>query len=1100
MEAILNFDQPVNVELIDKVVDSFYKGPPDQQKTAQAVLTQFQDHPDAWQRVDQILQNSNNAQSKCMNFGVCATKQDSRQNVKDIAFSILDKLIKTRWKALPIEQQQDLLGIRNFVVSMCISLSSDDSKFRSQRSLINKCNITLVEILKQEWPQNWPTFIPEIVASSRSNVNVCENNMNILSLLSEEVFDFSGDQMTHSKAQNLKQQMCNEFSSIHNLCYEVLETANKPSLIIATLQSLLRYINWIPYGYIFETGLIGLFLNRFLQPPEFRNLTLKCLTEISGLSSSVYDQQFLQLFLGTMDTVSSIIPLATDFKQSYENVGTREQEFIQDLAIFLTTYLSHHLNLIEQQGNKDILVTSHLFLIKISQIDEREIFKGCLDYWSKLVLELYEEVQRIPIQESNPLLQINFNSPSGALGNGGATHPDFLANYPLRKHQYAEVLSNLRLVMIESMVRPEEVLIVENDEGEIVREFVKESDTIMLYKNMREVLVYLTHLDVVDTENIMTNKLARQIDGSEWSWNNLNTLCWAIGSISGAMNEEMEKRFLVTVIKDLLGLTEMKRGKDNKAVVASNIMYIVGQYPRFLKAHWKFLKTVVNKLFEFMHETHEGVQDMACDTFIKIAQKCRRHFVAQQPNETEPFIDEIIRTLEKITSDLQPQQVHTFYEACGYMVSAVPAKGYLERLVAELMSLPNKAWDAIIQQAGQNPEILSDTNTIKIIANIMKTNVSACTSMGSSFYLQLARNYMDMLGLYKAVSEMISESIATQGAIAPKTPRVRGLRTVKKEILKLIETYISKAEDLDTVNNTMVPPLLEAVLGDYNRNVPDARDAEVLNCMTTVVERLRGLIADKAVLILEGVFECTLQMINTNFTEYPEHRVEFFKLLRAINLHCFPALLKLPGSVFGYVVDACLWASKHDNRDVEAAGLNICIELVDNISNSDPQISGAFYQNFFIHILKDLFFVLTDADHKAGFKLQAYLLGRMFQLVGKNKITAPLYKPGECAEGTSNIDYLRGYSSDMLMNAFPHLQRVQVDSFVRGLFELTDSNYKFRQNLRDFLVQIREYGGETTEYLYADEKENELQERQKAERERALKVGGLIKPSEMDED
>lgn len=60
------------------------------------------------------------------------------------------------------------------------------------------------------------------------------------------------------------------------------------------------------------------------------------------------------------------------------------------------------------------------------------------------------------------------------------------------------------------------------------------------------------------------------------------------------------------MIKDLLGLTEMKRGKDNKAVCASDIMYIVGQYPRFLKAHWKFLKTVVNKLFEFMHETHEG--------------------------------------------------------------------------------------------------------------------------------------------------------------------------------------------------------------------------------------------------------------------------------------------------------------------------------------------------------------------------------------------------------------------------------------------------------------------------------------------------------------
>jgi exportin-1 len=82
-------------------------------------------------------------------------------------------------------------------------------------------------------------------------------------------------------------------------------------------------------------------------------------------------------------------------------------------------------------------------------------------------------------------------------------------------------------------------LIVENDEGEIVREVLKESETIVVYKQMRELLVYLTHLDVGDTESILTEKLSKQIDGSEWSWNNLNTLCWAIGSISGAMSESI---------------------------------------------------------------------------------------------------------------------------------------------------------------------------------------------------------------------------------------------------------------------------------------------------------------------------------------------------------------------------------------------------------------------------------------------------------------------------------------------------------------------------------------------------------------------------------
>ena len=61
---------------------------------------------------------------------------------------------------------------------------------------------------------------------------------------------------------------------------------------------------------------------------------------------------------------------------------------------------------------------------------------------------------------------------------------------------------------------------------------------------------------------------------------------------------------------------------------------------------------------------------MACDTFIKIAQKCRRHFVQVQPLEVMPFIEEILNNIRAIICDLQPHQVHTFYEAVGYMIQA----------------------------------------------------------------------------------------------------------------------------------------------------------------------------------------------------------------------------------------------------------------------------------------------------------------------------------------------------------------------------------------------------------------------------------------------
>lgn len=42
--------------------------------------------------------------------------------------------------------------------------------------------------------------------------------------------------------------------------------------------------------------------------------------------------------------------------------------------------------------------------------------------------------------------------------------------------------------MISRMAKPEEVLVVENEQGEVVREFMKDTDSINMYKNMRETL------------------------------------------------------------------------------------------------------------------------------------------------------------------------------------------------------------------------------------------------------------------------------------------------------------------------------------------------------------------------------------------------------------------------------------------------------------------------------------------------------------------------------------------------------------------------------------------------------------------------------------
>eukprot|EP00951_Prasinocladus_malaysianus_P012980 scaffold97565_cov44-Prasinocladus_malaysianus.AAC.1 len=156
--------------------------------------------------------------------------------------------------------------------------------------------------------------------------------------------------------------------------------------------------------------------------------------------------------------------------------------------------------------------------------------------------------------------------------------------------------------------------------------------------------------------------------------------------------------------------------------------YVVGQYPRFLRAHWKFLKTVVNKLFEFMHETHPGVQDMACDTFLKICHKCRRKFVILNVGEKEPFIVELLNGLTTTIQDLETHQIHTFYEAVAICIGAGADSDprRREEYLVRLMAPPNQTWQQIIQQATASPDILKEQEVIRNVQNILQTNVSVC--------------------------------------------------------------------------------------------------------------------------------------------------------------------------------------------------------------------------------------------------------------------------------------------------------------------------------------------------------------------------------------
>lgn len=74
-------------------------------------------------------------------------------------------------------------------------------------------------------------------------------------------------------------------------------------------------------------------------------------------------------------------------------------------------------------------------------------------------------------------------------------------------------------------------------------------------------------------------------------------------------------------------------------------------------------------------------------------------------------------------------------------------------------------------------------------------------------------------------------------------------------------------------------------------------------------------------------------------------------------------------------------------------------------------------------MLGDVFFVLTDTDHKSGFKTQTVLLARLISLVETNQVQAPLFDPATVSDpNMSNAVFLKGYIANLLTNAFPHVK------------------------------------------------------------------------------
>ena len=143
------------------------------------------------------------------------------------------------------------------------------------------------------------------------------------------------------------------------------------------------------------------------------------------------------------------------------------------------------------------------------------------------------------------------------------------------------------------------------------------------------------------------------------------------------------------------------------------------------------------------------------------------------------------------------------------------------------------------------------------------------------------------LPLFQVMSENISTATTLNGEIVTRQPLIKSMRVVKKETLKLISCWVERSNDANMVLDNFIPPLLDAVLLDYQRcSVPIAREPEVLSTMATIVNKLKTTITPQIPKIFDALFECTLDMINKVRSIYIKYFLRIkFKLCFLMSLN-----------------------------------------------------------------------------------------------------------------------------------------------------------------------------------------------------------------------
>ena len=971
MESLGQEGTQVDFKLLDECINRTQEATP-QGAQCNMILQRFIERGDALQFADKMI-DLPELSVRCKFFGSL----------------IMKRFVVEQWDLIPPDNREAMKGfVANHVIAWANEGLADAPHLR-------ELDVCLVMMVMRDWPQRWPNIVEDLIASSKDSAGMCMNNMNILKMLSEEIMEVQGRQtVTSGRISQLQARLKEISENIFRLLEDVMTGTSDVNVIRAALGTMRAVVKWLDAKYIFETDLPVALCTTYMPQADFVEPVLGIFGEVANIPDvpAKYESVFGPIFAAIVNALEQIVP--KDFKGLHD-VAVQNKRLIETLIYSLSAYFGKFGQYIEKSSNSEQIGTALFWIVSIMQFSSNatDNFMSCCEMWAAIARRAYHE--------------------SMALAD-----------------VYRPFFEQVRRVMIDKMQRPEEIIMVEDEvTGEMIKEKTRNSLTLALHNVMKDTMIYLTNLDPDDTVKAFDeyiDKLKSNMGNNEERVRRINSLCWSAGAISGALAIQAESQFVTNILRILLAMNKEATSAEDKAVVASGIMFVCSRYPRFLTDHWEFMKAVVAKLFEFIQHQVVAVREMAVNAFMTICEKSKRHFQIQHKGEP-PLVEHFISSLESQIGNLSDDMKVEMFSAIALVIGGSNDEGVKSIQTRSLMERVNVQWAA--QLADFNSENMDHLRNILLILRI---NAVVSEQVGGAYHVQLGPIFAQMMQMYIECSRKSFQMFEAMQVQCVHHDTFKVYKGITSQILSIIAHFVEKGANIQLIARDILPEVMNQVVSTYPELPPVCRTPEVLQLVAAITTRVDQGMEPYVQPLLGNIFLPTCHMLSADHIEFMEFRVAMISFLETLIKKCSRVLFGISVEDFDIVEHMIEWGCQNPEPEICKGNLVLLRTLFSTVDTAAPQaFKNAFYRMCYARAITCAFVVLTDTAHKFAFTEEVNLIEKMLQLriEGNNPETiAPLLV------GTVGRNHEAGFFLEFLRRLNPH------------------NHVEFRSLMRDFLV------------------------------------------------